>query len=61
VREEHKRVDPPLAPTEGDPEHLVRCLLPAETRRALWRALQAGADPADARAQVEGPAEATSA
>jgi peptide/nickel transport system ATP-binding protein len=38
VREPHRRIDPPLEPTEGDPRHEVACLLPARERRALWRA-----------------------
>ncbi len=52
VREAHKRVDPELAATPGDPRHRVRCLLPSATRRELWSKLQAGATPAEARQQV---------
>jgi peptide/nickel transport system ATP-binding protein len=48
VREAHTRVDPELVGTEGDPGHLVRCLLPAQTRRALWAKLNAGATPDEA-------------
>jgi peptide/nickel transport system ATP-binding protein len=36
VREAHRRIDPPLEPTEGDPAHEVACLLPPRTRRELW-------------------------
>jgi peptide/nickel transport system ATP-binding protein len=53
VRERHKQVHPPLdAAGEGD-RHLVRCLLPTATRRALWARLEAGEDPASARQEVE--------
>ena len=56
VREAHKKTDPPLEPTTGDGRHLVRCLLPVETRRALWRELQRGELPEEAREKVEGAA-----
>jgi peptide/nickel transport system ATP-binding protein len=36
VREAHRRIDPPLEPTEGDGAHQVACLLPPRTRRELW-------------------------
>jgi peptide/nickel transport system ATP-binding protein len=49
---EHARVDPRLSPVAGDTPHEVACLLPAETRRALWTQLQAGATPEQARAKV---------
>ncbi len=49
VREAHRRVEPALAPVPGDPRHTAACLLESRTRRALWRALQAGAAPAEAR------------
>jgi peptide/nickel transport system ATP-binding protein len=52
VRESHKRTDPRLAPLPGDPRHQVACLLPPETRRAIWAELQAGREPAEARAAV---------
>jgi hypothetical protein len=35
------------------PRHAVACLLPVQTRRALWRELRAGAAPADARAAAD--------
>ncbi len=49
VREAHRRVEPALEPVPGDPRHLAACLLPSSTRRTLWRALEAGATPDDAR------------
>ncbi|MEA2274226.1 MAG: peptide/nickel transport system ATP-binding protein [Solirubrobacteraceae bacterium] len=52
VREAHKKVDPPLEPTPGDPSHLVACLLASDVRRSLWAALQAGEKPDEARAEV---------
>src|SRR3954463_13201406 len=53
VREAHKRVDPALDATSDDSRHLVRCLLPGEVRRSLWRALQQGESPEEAREKVE--------
>jgi len=52
VRARHKKVDPPLETVDGDPRHAVACLLPQETRRALWAALQRGEQPEDARREV---------
>jgi len=52
VREAHTRVDPELVAAEAKPEHLVRCLLPAATRRALWEKLRAGATPEEALGSV---------
>ena len=52
VREAHKRVEPTLEPVEGAPSHEVACLLPAQTRRELWRRLAAGEPPDRARAMV---------
>jgi peptide/nickel transport system ATP-binding protein len=52
VREAHKQVDPELVAVADDPAHQVRCLLPAETRRALWAQLQTGASPAEAARAV---------
>jgi len=60
VREAHKHTDPQLIPTGSDQHHLVRCLLPAETRRALWGQLAAGATPDAAKTAVPIPEEATS-
>jgi len=53
VREEHKRVVPPLAPLSSDPGHLAACLLPESERVAIWARLQAGETPASAKAAVE--------
>jgi peptide/nickel transport system ATP-binding protein len=58
VREAHKRIDPQLASAGngvGPRRHEVACLLPGETRRALWGALQAGAVPETALDQVHVP------
>jgi peptide/nickel transport system ATP-binding protein len=54
VRERHTKVHPPLDNTVGDGTHLVRCLLEAKTRRALWARLAAGEEPSAARQIVEG-------
>src|SRR5206468_3162060 len=48
----HKTVDPTLEHIAGQPRHEVACLLPSETRRSLWTALQKGAAPDAAREQV---------
>jgi peptide/nickel transport system ATP-binding protein len=61
VREAHKRIDPHLAPTDsaGDGgKHMVACLLPAPTRKALWAQLQRGATPDEAKQRVAVPADA---
>jgi peptide/nickel transport system ATP-binding protein len=60
VRDAHKRIDPQLAPAaeSGDGaghNHEVACLLPGQTRRALWAALQEGALPEAALARVHVP------
>jgi peptide/nickel transport system ATP-binding protein len=52
VRETHRHTHPALDPVPDDTEHIVRCLLPSETRRRIWRELQEGKDPAEARATV---------
>jgi peptide/nickel transport system ATP-binding protein len=52
VREAHRHTHPPLEPVTDDSEHVVRCLLSSETRRRLWRELQEGKDPAEAREVV---------
>ena len=57
VRESHKRIDPELAAT-GAGGHDVACLLPAQTRQALWGALGQGATPQEARDRVGMPEEA---
>src|SRR4051794_19223073 len=53
VRPRHRVVEPPLEPVPSDAGHKVACLLEPETRRTLWRELQAGHAPEDARAAVE--------
>jgi peptide/nickel transport system ATP-binding protein len=59
VREAHKRIDPQLAPaSNGDGRHQVACLLPGQTRRALWAALHDGATPDVAKERVTVPEEA---
>jgi peptide/nickel transport system ATP-binding protein len=59
VREAHKRIDPQLAPaTDGDGRHQVACLLPGQTRRALWGALNEGATPDVAKTRVTVPEDA---
>jgi peptide/nickel transport system ATP-binding protein len=52
VREAHKQNDPPLAPVDDDPRHLVRCLLDSETRRKLWAELRIGEKPEEAREKL---------
>jgi peptide/nickel transport system ATP-binding protein len=52
VREAHRRSDPQLDPVPGDARHSVRCLLPSETRRALWTQLQKGEKPKEAREEI---------
>src|SRR4051795_9281758 len=53
VREAHKKTDPGLGPAGDDLRHEGACLLPIETRRTLWAALQRGERPEEARAVVE--------
>ena len=52
VREAHTRIEPVLDPIDGDRGHQVACLLDSATRKRLWRELQSGAAPAEARADV---------
>src|SRR4051794_41006604 len=52
VREAHRVKHPDLEPVLDDSEHAVRCLLASETRRRLWRELQEGKNPAEARSVV---------
>jgi peptide/nickel transport system ATP-binding protein len=49
VREAHKRIDPRLEPVTGDPGHYAACLLETDVRSRIWRALEAGEDPASLR------------
>jgi peptide/nickel transport system ATP-binding protein len=60
VRDAHKRIDPQLAPAAdagngGGIRHEVACLLPGQTRRGLWAALQEGATPEVALQRVDVP------
>ena len=59
VREDHKKIDPPLQPVIGDPDHQVACLLAAEVRKRIWRGLQAGESPGELRRAAAGSAVAT--
>jgi peptide/nickel transport system ATP-binding protein len=52
VREAHRHTDPRLEKVPGAPGHEVACLLPAETRKRLWRSLQAGHAPVEARSEA---------
>jgi peptide/nickel transport system ATP-binding protein len=61
VREAHKRIDPHLAPANGNGapgKHRVACLLPPQTRRALWAELQQGATPDEVKERVAVPDDA---
>jgi len=49
VREAHRKKHPELDSVSADSEHVVRCLLASDTRRRLWRELQDGKAPAEAR------------
>jgi peptide/nickel transport system ATP-binding protein len=66
VRRAHTQTHPELVAAGAGGDHEVRCLLPAETRRALWRKLADGAEPAEAKAAIgyrsdlEQPAKAAS-
>jgi peptide/nickel transport system ATP-binding protein len=52
VRERHREVHPGLEPVPGEGDHTARCLLASDTRKRLWRELQGGKDPAEARSTV---------
>jgi peptide/nickel transport system ATP-binding protein len=52
VQESHTRIDPVLDPVDGNPDHKVACLLDPATRKRLWRELQSGVSPDEARADV---------
>jgi peptide/nickel transport system ATP-binding protein len=52
VRPAHRQIEPLLEPVPDQPDHRVACLLASETRKRVWRELQAGADPEDARKQI---------
>jgi peptide/nickel transport system ATP-binding protein len=60
VREAHTKIDPQLAPAAdagngGGHRHEVACLLPGQTRRALWAALRTGEVPEQALTHVDVP------
>jgi len=48
VRDRHRKTEPPLEAVE--PGHHVACLLPRETRQRVWKELEAGSTPDQARA-----------
>ncbi len=50
LEEDHKRIVPPLEPLSSEPGHQAACLLPEQTRAAIWKRLQAGDTPDAARA-----------
>jgi peptide/nickel transport system ATP-binding protein len=52
VRAAHTRVDPVLDPVDGDRGHAVACLLDSAVRKRLWRELQSGVAPDEARREV---------
>jgi peptide/nickel transport system ATP-binding protein len=52
VRDRHRQVEPALEPTPDDSRHVVACLLPGETRKAIWRELREGKLPEQARAKA---------
>jgi peptide/nickel transport system ATP-binding protein len=66
VRRAHRETHPELVRVAGEHAHDVRCLLDGDTRRALWRKLAQGAEPAQAKAatgyrsDLEQPAKAAS-
>jgi peptide/nickel transport system ATP-binding protein len=52
VKEAHTRIDPVLDAVDGRADHRVACLLDSGTRKRLWRELQSGVSPDEARAGV---------
>jgi peptide/nickel transport system ATP-binding protein len=52
VRERHKKVEPTLEQVPHDRAHQVACLLPSDVRKQIWRELQSGLEPEQARAAV---------
>ncbi len=53
VRDEHKRIDPQLAPVPDDPGHHVACLLANNVREKIWAEMQAGRAPSSAAPVAE--------
>jgi peptide/nickel transport system ATP-binding protein len=52
ARPRHRKIDPALEQTPARQGHEVACLLPVDTRRALWEQLRAGRDPVEAATAV---------
>src|ERR671915_114883 len=52
LRPAHMKVEPALEPLPDNPRHRVACLLEPQVRRRLWRELQAGIRPEEARKDV---------
>ena len=44
VRDAHKRVDPELAPVNGDDGHVAACLLDPTVRERIWEGIMSGRD-----------------
>jgi peptide/nickel transport system ATP-binding protein len=44
VRDAHRRVDPKLTPVDGNPDHVVACLLESSVRSRIWDGIQSGRD-----------------
>jgi peptide/nickel transport system ATP-binding protein len=56
VRESHTQTEPQLSPIDGDPAHLVSCLLDSGTRKKIWADLRSGKTPTQARqAEIKEP------
>ncbi|MGO9495317.1 MAG: ABC transporter ATP-binding protein [Solirubrobacteraceae bacterium] len=49
VLDDHKRIDPPLTPVNGEPGHEAACLLSTELRTRVWKGLAAGEESAQMR------------
>ena len=49
VQDDHKTIDPHLEPVPGMPSHEVACLLSADVRASIWRAMGDGQPPAALR------------
>jgi peptide/nickel transport system ATP-binding protein len=49
----HERIEPGLTEVPDAVDHQVRCLLTPSTRKRLWRELDQGRDPAEAREAVK--------
>ncbi len=60
VQDAHRRVDPGLAPANGDDGHAVACLLVPRVRDQIWQGLRSGHDQASLRRLAATSAGATS-